>query len=196
MNHQGSVTIWLAELKVGNEVAAEKIWERYFAKLVNLARLKIGGTSRSEGDEEDVVATAMHNLWNGVQNGKFPRLNDRNDLWQILLMLTDRRATDLVRKSMQRGRHEISVEQLGSHENSGSIQQHEIACLEPSPEFAAQLIDDLNFTLEKLQDATLRQVALWKLAGDTNFDIAEKLGCVERTVERKLRLIRERIGEI
>ncbi|MEL6104824.1 MAG: ECF-type sigma factor, partial [Planctomycetota bacterium] len=44
--------------------------------------------------------------------------------------------------------------------------------------------------LEQLSEATLRGIVAHKLEGFTNEEIAEKLGCATRTVERKLNLIR------
>ena len=44
--------------------------------------------------------------------------------------------------------------------------------------------------LEQLSEATLRGIVSLKLHGFTNEEIAEKLGCATRTVERKLNLIR------
>jgi DNA-directed RNA polymerase specialized sigma24 family protein len=44
--------------------------------------------------------------------------------------------------------------------------------------------------MEQLDDSTLRSVATWKLEGYTDVEIAGRLGCVTRTVERKLARIR------
>ena len=44
--------------------------------------------------------------------------------------------------------------------------------------------------LEILGDEELRRIARWKMEGHTNGEIAAKRGCLERTVERKLRVIR------
>jgi DNA-directed RNA polymerase specialized sigma24 family protein len=44
--------------------------------------------------------------------------------------------------------------------------------------------------LGRLGDDTLRQVALLKLEGYENAEIAARLNCALRTVERKLNLIR------
>ena len=41
-----------------------------------------------------------------------------------------------------------------------------------------------------LSDPGLRQIALWKLEGYTNSEIAQQLECTLRTVERKLERIR------
>ena len=62
---------------------------------------------------------------------------------------------------------------------------------EASPEFAAQMAEDFQVLLHKLPDEDLRQLALLKLEGWTNAEIATKLECVTRTVERKLSLIRQ-----
>ena len=44
--------------------------------------------------------------------------------------------------------------------------------------------------LDSLGDDTLKAVALWKLEGYSNEEIAAKLRCVTRSVERKLNVIR------
>src|SRR5436309_1207188 len=61
---------------------------------------------------------------------------------------------------------------------------------EPGPDFACQVAEECRRRLEVLDDPQLRDVARWKMEGYTNHEIARKLGCVETTVERKLRVIR------
>jgi DNA-directed RNA polymerase specialized sigma24 family protein len=63
---------------------------------------------------------------------------------------------------------------------------------EPTPEFAAQFAEEYEGRLQRLNSPQLRSVAVWKMEGYSNAEIAQKLGCVERSVERKLRLIRDR----
>ena len=62
---------------------------------------------------------------------------------------------------------------------------------EPTPELASQVAEGCRRLLDALGDETLRRVALWKMEGYTNKEVAAKLGVVEETVERKLRRIRE-----
>ena len=195
MNSYESVTDWLAELKAGQTDAAQKIWERYFQQLIDIARNKFGSTSKRSTDEEDVVVQVMENLWFGVQNGRFPKLNDRNDLWQILVMLTDRRATDAIRRSTVRYKHEAGESALAGRQLPANEQRamNFVEDETPSAEFAIEMVENLKQTFIKLEDETLQQVLVWKLEGYTNAEIAEKLKCVERTVERKLNLIRQRI---
>jgi DNA-directed RNA polymerase specialized sigma24 family protein len=46
-----------------------------------------------------------------------------------------------------------------------------------------------------LDNDTLRQIALWKMEGYTNEEIADRLKVTCRSVERKLRRIREAWAE-
>jgi DNA-directed RNA polymerase specialized sigma24 family protein len=61
---------------------------------------------------------------------------------------------------------------------------------ESSPELAAEMVYESRRLLGLWPDATLRSVALWKMEGCSNREFAARLGCVESTVERKLRAIR------
>jgi DNA-directed RNA polymerase specialized sigma24 family protein len=61
---------------------------------------------------------------------------------------------------------------------------------EANPDLAAEMKDECCRLLGRLGDKTLRSVAIWKMEGYTNAEIARKLGCVEQTVERKLQRIR------
>jgi DNA-directed RNA polymerase specialized sigma24 family protein len=75
-----------------------------------------------------------------------------------------------------------------SSEIETSIEQ--IVGSEPSPEFAAQVADECRRLLALLEDDELRSIAQWKMEGFTNSEIAQKLGYVTVTIERRLRLIR------
>ena len=57
---------------------------------------------------------------------------------------------------------------------------------EPTPEEAAELADECRRLLDSLQEPELRQIALWKVEGYTHEEIAARLDCVPRTIERKV----------
>jgi hypothetical protein len=46
MSPEGSVSDWLGQLKGGDADAAQHLWQRYFARLVGLARLRLQNTPR------------------------------------------------------------------------------------------------------------------------------------------------------
>src|SRR5579883_1417686 len=102
MTPEGSVTRWLGQLKAGDPQAAQQLWERYFQRLVGLARKKLHGAKRQVADEEDVALSAFDTFCRGAEQGRFPRLEDRDNLWNILVLLTARKARHLVRDE---GRH-------------------------------------------------------------------------------------------
>jgi DNA-directed RNA polymerase specialized sigma24 family protein len=66
----------------------------------------------------------------------------------------------------------------------------EIAGTDPSPEFAAQVAEEYDRLLDRLGDDELRRVAVMRLEGFSNDEIAARLGCALRTVARRLELIR------
>ena len=61
---------------------------------------------------------------------------------------------------------------------------------EPTPEFAAEVADTCDALLAAFPDDQCRQIALLKLENYTADEIAAKLGCARRTVQRRLLLIR------
>lgn len=191
-----SVSEWLDNLKQGNPAAAQKLWQRYFEQLTRLARHKLGTTPRRVADEDDVVVMAFASFCRGVAVGRFPRLADRDDLWQVLLMLTQRTAVDQRRRELaeKRGGGELLGESaIGRphQDQSDTAGVAQLAGNEPSPEFAIQVAEELELRFQALAiDPELRQIALDKVAGYTNAEISERLRIGVRSVERQLSIIR------
>jgi DNA-directed RNA polymerase specialized sigma24 family protein len=197
MSSTGSITHWISQLKAGDQAAAQKLWEGYFQRLVALARKKLRGIPRRAADEEDVALSAFDDFCRCAEQGRFPQLSDRDDLWQVLVVLTDRKAIRLVhherRQKRGGGAAQGECTVLRPHRSSAvQAELQQIRGQEPTPEFAAEVAEECQRLLARLGDEELRSVALWKMEGYTNAEIAAKLGCVPRTVERKLRVIRSR----
>jgi DNA-directed RNA polymerase specialized sigma24 family protein len=191
MTSDGSVTHWLHLLKAGDQAAAQPLWEGYFRRLVALARRRLLGTPRRVADEEDVALSAFDSFCRGAERGRFPKLEDRGDLWQLLVLLTARKAGQFVRHQCRekRGGGKILTEADLADADEGDGLAAAIST-EPTPEFAAQVAEQWRRLLDALPDAELRQIAVWKMEGHTTEEVAARLGCVPRTVERRLRLIR------
>jgi DNA-directed RNA polymerase specialized sigma24 family protein len=187
MDGEGSITVCLGLLKAGDRAAAQPLWDAYFHRLVALARSRLRGTPRAMADEEDVALSAFDSFCRRAERGDFPRLADRDDLWQLLFVLTVRKAIDLARYQSRARR---GGGQVAALEDLAAWDLDEVLGSEPAPELAAQLAEECRRLLEGLGDETLRAVARWRMEGWTNREIAARLGCVEHTVERKLRSIR------
>jgi DNA-directed RNA polymerase specialized sigma24 family protein len=194
MASAGSVTHWVRLLKAGDADAAQKLWEEYFAQLVRLARKKLQNTSRAAASAEDVALSAFDSFCRGAEHGRFPQLHDRHDLWQLLVLITVRKAFDAVQyERRQKRRRSAAARPPTSAEARPDLER--VIGREPSPEFAAQVAEECRVLLARLGDAELQAVAVWKMEGYSNAEIAAKLGCVPRTVERKLRVIRSLWGQ-
>jgi DNA-directed RNA polymerase specialized sigma24 family protein len=189
MQSDGSVTHWLRELRAGNRTAAQQLWEGYFERLVRLARWRLQTSRRRVADEQDVALSAFDSFCRGAEQGRFPQLESRDDLWQILVVLTARKAMDLLayERRQKRGGGQVRGESAFGDVDEAGIEQ--IVGDEPDPEFAAQVSEECGRLLGQL-DAELRVIALGKLEGYTNPEIAARLGCAPATIERRLRLIR------
>ena len=182
-----SVTQRIAALKRGDQSAAQELWEAYFRRLVGLARLRLRDTPRRAADEEDVALSAFDSFCRGAQEGRFPRLDDRHDLWQILVLITVRKAINLRNYEARNLRGSGRIQSLADLSPEGL---ETISGGEPTPELAAQFAEEFQRLMERLGDSTLQRVASFKLEGYTNQEIAHRLGCVTSTVERKLARIR------
>src|SRR5947209_130256 len=97
MASDGSVSQLLDGLIVGDCEAVERLWRRYFGRLVGLARRKLEGAARRAADEEDVALSAFHSFCKNAEAGRFPQLLDRDSLWRLLVVITLRKAAHLVR---------------------------------------------------------------------------------------------------
>lgn len=191
------ITEWLEQLQVGDSVAAEKLWQCYFQRIVELARRKLEGAGCRLADEEDVALSAFKSFCLGAREGRFPKLSDRKSLWSLLVAITAHKATDLIRHEnrQKRGGAGVVVDgQGGLRRKKYDVERlNDFICEQPTPEFAAQLAEQLKLLLSRLdcaEDPDLIKIALAKMQGESTSDIAEQLGCVRRTVERKLLLIR------
>jgi DNA-directed RNA polymerase specialized sigma24 family protein len=191
-----SVTHWLDQLQAGDHAAAEKLWERYFHRLVGLARARLRGAARRAADEEDVALSAFDSFCRGAEHGRFPELINRDNLWRLLVVITARKAFDLVHKEGLRKRgggavlDEAALQTpLGSSAADMGLAQ--FLSQEPSPDFAAQVAEQCQRLLGSLNSAELQNLALAKMEGYTTEEIARQMECAPRTVERKLRLIRQ-----
>ena len=97
MSDDASVSNWLDGLKAGDDTDIQRLWDRYFQRLVRLARAKLPARDRRELDEEDIALSAFHSFCERAGQGQFPQLADRDDLWRVLSTIAARKVVDSVR---------------------------------------------------------------------------------------------------
>lgn len=175
------LTPWIARLKSGDNDALQPLWERYYQEIVRLARRRL--PRAGDVDSEVVAASAFKSFWRGVKAGRFPKLHDRHDIWRLLIFITEQKVADALarRNALKRG---------AGRANHCQPAMNDLAAPGPTPDFAFAMIEELQNLLDQLPDERLRQIAVWKMEGETNQRIADRLGCAVRTVAYKLDLIR------
>ncbi len=193
MSDEGSISRWLEGLKAGEAAGIDRLWDRYFHRLVGLAGARLLSHARRDYDEEDIALSAFHSFCDRVGRGQFPQLNDRNDLWRLLATITARKAIQRIREQNRQKRGGGRVLGESAVVSPGAVDEGMAQFLgrEPEPGEAAEFNDDLDRLLGALGDPKLRTIALRKLEGYSSAEIAVQLGISARSVDRKLELIRE-----
>jgi len=192
----GSVSLWIDRLKTGQEDAAAALWQRYFTRLVGLAHKQLAGIRFRTEEAEDVAVSVFHSFCQRAGAGGFERLDDRGDLWQLLAVLTTRKAVSARRRegAAKRGAGQvvpISDLAAGPDDQVADLFGN-LTAAEPTPEEAAAAAEEIHRLLELLGDEQLRQVARARLEGYSNAEIADRMGLALATVERKLMRVRSR----
>ena len=196
MGAHGSVTRLIIDLRSDEpavrELAARLVWGRYFQELLVLARNHPAARIRSREDEEDVLQSMYKSFCIRQRRGDFDLAN-RDELWNLLVRITLRKARNAATRHLQ-GKRDVRREETGAADRSGEDAAgtilDRIDSDGPTPAEAALLNEALERRFQMLKDSDLRRIALWKLEGYTNAEIATKLDCMVRTVERKLERIR------
>lgn len=183
----GSVTRFFDQLRTGSPAAAEALWERFFPRLVALARKTLTGRPQRAADADDAVQSAFASFCLRVRAGEYD-IGNRTDLWNLLGVITANKARMQARReaAAKRGGGRVVGEDTLARPDGSPI---------PLDEAAAQPPADFDLHCEELLDQLdpdLREFAVLRLLGYRNREIAEMHDCTERKVERKLNLIRLR----
>jgi len=184
----------MLQLVDGNEEAAARLWERYHQRILELARAKLRGQPRRVADEEDVALEAFDSFYRRAQQGGLSRCKDRGDLWRLLVAITVRKVVDHFKHEQRKkrgggrvfGESDFPLLEPGEEVRLSNMVTSE----EPSPELAAQLVDQYNRLMALLPDDQSRLIARLKLEGYTEAEIAAKIQRVTRTVRRRIEVIR------
>jgi RNA polymerase sigma factor (sigma-70 family) len=173
-----SITRLMRAVQDGSSSAVRPLLAAYFDRLVHLAGNRLRNMPGLGGYDEDLALRSFHSVYERLRDPDRPLdLAGRDDLWRLLAVRTISRAIDLIR------RHRPG-------EVPGDDDVAQLLSREPTPEEAAEVADECRRLLDSLQEPELRQIALWKVEGYTNEEIAVRLDCVPRTVERKVSRIR------
>ncbi len=181
------ISLWLQQLKGGSDSAARQLWESCFERLCELARRRLGALPRRLKDEEDVALSALAALFDGARQGRFAKLDDREDLWKLLATITARKASN-VRRAAGR-RPEFGESMVGPEASPMPLDG--FAAPVADAEFV-EALDGTSQELLSLLDDKLREVALLRLSGYRNDEIAQMRNRSVKSIERYMAMIRKR----
>ena len=186
------LAVGLPTLKTGQAEAVEKLWARYRRRLVELARRNWEPIPKRIADEDDVAQSVFLSLCRGAAAGRFDDIKNRDDLWWLLLAITKQKAVDLFRRetAKKRGGGQVRFETtLGAV--GGPLMLDQLISEQPTPELLVMLEEQNRLLMQSLRDDGLRKIAVSRIEGYTVGEIAIAMDVTTRTVERKLRLIRD-----
>jgi RNA polymerase sigma factor (sigma-70 family) len=191
MSDDNNVSHWIDLVKEGDSVAAHELWHHYYDRLVRNTRQHLRGLNRGMTDEEDIVVSVFESFYRAAEQGRFPEMSQREDLWRLLLVMSARKIIDKRRHDQRQrrgaGEHVLSL-QGGRSDDEALIQ---VIGDEPTPEMVLMMTESFERLLSHLGDGQLREIAVGKMEGFSNAELAIRFDCSERTIERRLHLIRE-----
>jgi DNA-directed RNA polymerase specialized sigma24 family protein len=173
--------------------AAQRLWDRFAPRLRELARSRLNPRIRVREDESDIVQSLFRSFF-AAEHGKANSPGSREELWRLLVRMTLCKVANAahhhhrMRRDVRRERRQV----LASETTGGGAV--------PSPEFdgfrTLSAEDEAISRIELdrmlgLLSGDLREILVWRLEGYTNAEIGRMIRRTERTVELKMRLIRE-----
>jgi DNA-directed RNA polymerase specialized sigma24 family protein len=199
MSSDDPVTLWIEELRNADEAAAQNLWNHFVARLYELGRKKLRPETRRVYDEEDAAQSAFHSVCAGIAEGRFPDLGSRENLWHLMAVITARKVAHRHRHDQQQSRNVHRNLTYSIFEQSRVA--HPAGALatvsrEPTPEFAAEFVETCEFLFQSLDDPALKQVVTLRMEGYTDAEVAERLRCSRRTVQRRLVVVRRHWGRL
>lgn len=191
MSQSTNISRWIEQVKAGDSAAANQLWQRYYDRLVGSVRARVLGQNRAVSDEEDIVVSVFDSFYHAAERGRFPDLADRDDLWRLLLRISARKVVDKRRHDQrQRRGGNITLHSLDAAGDDQSVIQ--AVGKEPSPDMVLIMEESMQQLFSLLGVGQLADLAGAKLEGYSNAELAERFDCSERTIERRLHLIREK----
>ena len=179
-----AVTVWLGQLQAGKSSAVRPLWDKYFHRLVGLARKRLKDSSRQVADEEDVALSAFDSFCRHAEAGRFRTYRTESVCGGF--------GTFTLRKAAHHQRDALRVKRGGGIvADMGSAVLDEVVSREPEPALAVEVAEECERLLSLLGDAELRRVAVLRMDGHSVEEVAAKIGCAPRSVKRKLQLIRD-----
>ena len=188
------VTIWIEQVRQSDDEAIKHVWQHFADGLQEYARGKIHPKTRRVYDEQDAVQSMFLSLCQGLKADRYPDLQNRDNLWRLMLVMTGRKISKRHRfdRQLKRDNRRLLTDsyfvQNSQDRNSPNLYP---SAAEPTPELLAEFADTSSALIEALGTDNLKDVALLRIEGLDDCEIASRLQCSRSTVQRRLVMIRK-----
>ncbi len=181
----GSVSGWISKMRQGDSIAINKLVSRYFGKISAFAENKLRRGIRVTDDGEDIAISVLQTITRYTAEGRYPNLQDRDDLWLLMIVIAQHAVVDRQRTVMKRVPMYTMTDILETY----NCNLDEFLGKEDSEAKAMEIFECWEKLLKSLPDDPSRDVAKLKLEGHSNRQISEILQSAPRTVDRKVNTI-------
>lgn len=175
----------LSRCRLGDDSAAQAIFDRYVERLHALARRRLSQRLSSRVDPEDIVQSVFRTFFGRLKEGQF-KINDQDDLCKLLVRITVHKTLRQV--AFHRADKRNPHSEVGQTD-SGQARLLELLDREPTPEETAAFLDQLEHFLSRLRPQE-REILEMRMQGFSNEEIAKKLGIYDRKIRRIVERVR------
>ena len=187
MDDTDPVTELLRRLRAREPQAAQELFARYSQRLLPLARQQLSRRLTQRVDAEDVVQSAFRTFFRRIDRGEL-QIDGAARMWRLLVRITLMKARATAR------RHCAGVRDVGREEADGDAWFHDTIALDPRPEDAAAVADEIARLLAGLPPL-FGEVQQRLLSGESKSEIARALRLSRPTVHECVRVLRRRLHD-
>jgi RNA polymerase sigma factor (sigma-70 family) len=171
----------------GDPQAFEEVFARYSERLMRVAKSRISERLATRIEAEDLVQSVFRTFFGHVRENRFV-FNEENDLWRLLVSITLNKLRNKVDWHTAAKRNvdiETSLSPSDSRPSAFDVDGET-----PSPEAVVMFMDLLEHFMAELRESD-RKILELRIQSYTQEEIAQEVGCTERTVRRVLERIRK-----
>lgn len=185
---------WMRQLLEGDEQVVGEFWRDYGERLQRLAENHLSSRLKRRVGADDIVQSVCRTFFRRAQIGQF-ELADSDALWRLMCAITLTKVRQSVRFHGRQKRNLGQEQGLNGPAGESAFTLREFVHAGPTPDEAAVFVDELEQLMAGLDDEEQRIVEL-KLQQCTNQEVAEQIGCSERTVRRMIKRVQSRLRDV
>ena len=183
----------MTRLRGGDDRAAAEVFRRFTHRLIGLARSRLDHLIRRKVDPEDILQSVYRTFFRRYARGAFD-LESWDGLWGMLTVITVRKC-DYRRKFFRAACRDVQREVAPPDAADPTAPEIEALARDPTPSEAARLAETVELLMRELTGREREMLAL-SLEGHSVAEISGRVARTERTVQRVLKRVRQRLEEL